>query len=73
MHKCETGIDNVLMSVFIIPIMFKSMWRSSEMGYTMGCEKSPKDSPCAGMGLHVKESVKGMIFILNSNLISLSF
>ena len=43
------------------------------MGYTMGNEKSPKDSPCVGMGLHMRESVKDMIFILNPNLISLSF
>ena len=32
------------------------------------------NSPCAGMVLHMKEGgVKGMIFVLNSNPISLSF
>ena len=31
------------------------------------------DSPRAGMGLHVRESVKGMVFILNQNPTSLSF
>ena len=31
------------------------------------------DSPRARMGPHVREGVKGMIFILNPNLISLSF
>ena len=31
------------------------------------------DSPCVSMRLHVKEDVKGMIFILNQNYINLSF
>ena len=31
------------------------------------------NSPCAGMRLHVREGVKDMIFILNSNPTSLSF
>ena len=31
------------------------------------------DSPRAGMGPHVREGVKGMIFILNLNPTSLSF
>ena len=31
------------------------------------------DSPCAGMGLHVKEGVKGKMFILNPNPTTLSF
>ena len=31
------------------------------------------NSPCAGMGWHVRDGFKGMIFILNQNPISLSF
>ena len=31
------------------------------------------DSPRTGMGLHVMKGVKGMIFILHPNPISLSF
>ena len=31
------------------------------------------DSPCANMGLHMREGIKSMIFILNPNPISLRF
>lgn len=30
-------------------------------------------SPCVGMELHVREGVKGIIFMLNPNAISFSF
>ena len=44
MQECETNFDNVPMSTFKILIMFRSVWRCSEMGYTMGCDKSLKGS-----------------------------
>ena len=42
MQECETGFDNVSMPTFRIPIMFKSVWRYSEISYTMGREKGLK-------------------------------
>ena len=36
MQESETDFDNMLMSTFRIPIMFRSMGRCSEMSYTMG-------------------------------------
>ena len=34
--------DNMPMLGFRIPIVFRSVGRCSEMGYTMGSEKGPK-------------------------------
>ena len=49
----------------LFPIcLFKSPWRTLFGLF---------DSPHAGIGLHVRESVKDMIFILNPNPTSLSF
>ena len=42
MQESETRFDNMPMSAFRMPIMFKSVGRCSEMGYTMGCEKRSK-------------------------------
>ena len=42
MQESETHIDNMSMSAFRIPIMFRSVGRCSKMGYTMGCEKGLK-------------------------------
>ena len=43
MQESETRFDNMPMSVFKIPIMFRSVGRRcSEMSYTMGREKGPK-------------------------------
>ena len=42
MDESETRSDNIPMSAFRIPIMFRSVGRCSEMGYTMGCEKGQK-------------------------------
>ena len=42
MQESETSFDNMLMPTFIIPVMFESVWRCSEMGYTMSREKRPK-------------------------------
>ena len=36
MQKSETNFDNMSMLEFRIPIMFRSVGRCSEMGYTMG-------------------------------------
>ena len=42
MQESETRFDNVSMSTFIIPIMFRSVERCSEMGYTMGRKEGLK-------------------------------
>ena len=42
MQESETCFDNVSMSAFRIPIMFKSVGRCSEMRYTMGRKEGPK-------------------------------
>ena len=42
MRESETRFYNMPMRVFRIPIMFKSVGRGSEIGYTMGREKGPK-------------------------------
>ena len=42
MQESETRFDNMPMLAFRIPIMFKSVGRCSEMGYTMGREKGLK-------------------------------
>ena len=42
MEESETHFENRSMLAFRIPIMFKSMGRYSEMGYTIGCKKVPK-------------------------------
>ena len=42
MQESETRFDNVLMSAFRITIMFRSVGRCSEMGYTMGRKEGPK-------------------------------
>ena len=42
MQESETCFDNMLMSAFKIPIMFKSVGRCSGMGYTMGRKEGPK-------------------------------
>ena len=42
MQESETFFDNMLMSAFKIPIIFKSVGRCSEIGYTMGHEKGLK-------------------------------
>ena len=42
MRESETRFDNMPMSAFKIPIMFKSVGRCSEMGYTMSREKGSK-------------------------------
>ena len=47
MQESETRFYNVLMSEFRIPIMFKSVGRYSEMGYTMGRKKGPKSKKFA--------------------------
>ena len=39
MQESETCFDNMPMLTFRIPIMFRSMGRCSEMGYTMGSEE----------------------------------
>ena len=36
MQESETCFEKMLMSTFRIPIMFRSVGRCSEMGYTMG-------------------------------------
>ena len=38
MQESETRFDNVLMSTFKVPIMFRSVRRCSEMGDTTGCK-----------------------------------
>ena len=42
MQESETRFDNMPIPAFRIPIMFKSVGRCSEMGYTMGCKEEPK-------------------------------
>ena len=42
MQESETCFNNVPMSMFKIPIMFRSMGRCNEMGYTKGREKGLK-------------------------------
>ena len=42
MEESETRFDNILMSVFRIPIMLKSVGRCSDLGYTMCCKKGSK-------------------------------
>ena len=42
MEESETSFDNMSMSAFRIPIMFKSVGRCSEMSYTMGHENGLK-------------------------------
>ena len=42
MQESETHFENMPMSVFRIPIMFRSVGRCSKMSYTMGCEKGLK-------------------------------
>ena len=41
MQESETHFDNMPMSTFKTPIMFRSVRRCSEMGYTMGCKEGP--------------------------------
>ena len=42
MQESETRFDNVSMSAFMISIMFRSVERCSEIGYTMGRKEGPK-------------------------------
>ena len=42
MQESDTRFDNMPIPTFKIPIMFKSVWRCSEIGYTMGCEKGDR-------------------------------
>ena len=42
MQESETHFNNVSMPAFKIPIIFRSVRRCSEMGYTMGCKEGPK-------------------------------
>ena len=42
MQESETCFNNMSMLVFRIPIMFRSVGRGSEMGYTMGQKKGSK-------------------------------
>ena len=42
MQEGETHLDNLPMSAFRIPIIFMSVGRCSDMGYTMGHKKGPK-------------------------------
>ena len=42
MQKSETFFDNMPMPAFKIPIMFRSVGRCGEIGYTMGNEKGLK-------------------------------
>ena len=42
MQESKTCFDNMLMPMFRIPIMFKSVGRCSEMSYTMGRKERPK-------------------------------
>ena len=42
MQESETRFNNMSMSTFRIPIMFRSVGRCNEMGYTMGCKEWPK-------------------------------
>ena len=42
MQESETRFDNMPMSGFRIPIVFKSVGRCSEMSYIMGLKEGPK-------------------------------
>ena len=42
MQESETRFNNIPISAFRIPIMFKSVGRCSEMDYTVGREKGLK-------------------------------
>ena len=42
MQESEARFDNMSMQAFKIPIMFRSVGRSSEMVYTMGRREGPK-------------------------------
>ena len=42
MQESETRFDNMSMSAFRIPIMFRSVGMCGEMGYTVGREKGLK-------------------------------
>ena len=42
MHESETCFNNKLILAFKIPIIFKSVGRCSEMGYTMSRKEGPK-------------------------------
>ena len=42
MQESETRFNNMPMSAFRIPIMFRSVWRCSEMVYTMARKEGPK-------------------------------
>ena len=42
MQESETHFNNMPLSGFRIPIMFRSVGRCSEMGYTMGHKEGPK-------------------------------
>ena len=42
MHENETHFDNMSMPTFRIPIMFRSVGRCSEIGYTMSRKEGPK-------------------------------
>ena len=43
MQESETRFNNMSMLAFRILIMFKSVGRCSEMGYTMGHKEGPKN------------------------------
>ena len=43
MQESETLFDNVLMSTSIVRIMFRSVGRCSEMGYTIGRKERLKN------------------------------
>ena len=57
------GFEPPLCNLFPI-LLFESLWRTIFGLF---------DSPRAGLCQHMKEGVKGMIFILNPNCTSLSF
>ena len=57
------GFESPLYNLFLI-CLFESPWRTLFGLF---------DFPHAGMRLHVRKGVKGMIFILNPNPISLNF
>ena len=42
MQESETRFNNIPMSAFKIPIIFRSVGRCSEMSYTMGRKEGPK-------------------------------
>ena len=43
MQESETHFDDMPMPTFRIPIVFRSVERSSEMGCTMGRKEGPKN------------------------------